>query len=209
MTRILIADDHPIIRHGIRQILSSAPDLQVAGETGCGRDLLEQARAVEHDAVVLDLSMPDTDGLDVLKQLKRERPRIPVVVLTIHSEDHYGIRSLRAGASGYLTKEAAGEELVAAVRKVAAGERYITGRIAERLVTQLSAPIDRPLHEALSDREFQVLRLLATGKSTREIAVALSLSVKTVSTYRARLLEKMRMKSIAELAAYATRHLDG
>lgn len=203
--RILIADDHPVVRQGICQILTAASGMLVVGEAANGFDLLDHARTIEHDLVLLDLSMPATDGLDILKQLKRERPKIPVVILTMCSADQFAIRALKAGAASYLMKESAPTDLVDAVRKVAAGGRYLTARVAEKLVDYLGGDAEKPLHEQLSDREFQVFRMIAAGKSTRHIAAELALSFKTVSTYRARIFEKMRMKSTAEVATYVVR----
>lgn len=203
---ILVADDHPIVRHGIRQIFAAADDMCVAEEAANGRELLDRARAVEHDLVLLDLSMPEMNGLDVLKQLKRERPKIPIVILTMYSETQFAIRALKAGAAGYLTKDTAPAELLNAVRKVVTGGRYLTPGVAERLAGYLTTDADKPLHEKLSDREYQVLRMIAAGKSTRSISTELALSVKTISTYRARIFEKMQMKSPAELAAYVVRN---
>jgi DNA-binding NarL/FixJ family response regulator len=206
MIKILVADDHPVVRHGIRRIVAEAGDMLVADEAANGRELLDRARTVDHDLVLLDLSMPETSGLDLLKQLKRERPKIPIVILTIYSESQFAIRALKAGAAGYLVKDSAPTELVAAVRKVVTGGRYLTPRLAERLAGYLTADADRPLHETLSDREYQVLRMIAAGKPTRQISTDLALSVKTISTYRARIFEKMQMKSTAELAAYVVRN---
>jgi len=203
---VLVADDHPIVRHGIRQIFAAADDLRVADEAASGSELLDRARAVEHDLVLLDLSMPEMSGLDVLKQLKRERPKIPIVILTIYSENQFAIRALKAGAAGYLTKDTDPAELLSALRKVATGGRYLTPGVAERLAGYLTGDADKPLHEKLSDREYQVLRMIAAGKSTRWISTELALSVKTISTYRARIFEKMQMKSPAELAAYVVRN---
>jgi two-component system invasion response regulator UvrY len=206
MIRIIVADDHPVVRQGIVQILAEAGDMAVAGQAANGRELLERARAVEHDVVLLDLSMPETDPLDLLKQLRRERPRVPVAILTMYDESQYAIRALRAGASAYLLKDSAPSDLVAAVRKVFDGGRYLSPLAAERLAGHLAGDAEQPLHDRLSDREFQVLRMIASGKSTRQIAAELSLGMKTVSTYRARIFEKMQMSSPAELAAYAVRH---
>ena len=204
--RILIADDHPVVRQGIRLIISSAGDIVVAAEASDGRELLEAARTIPHDVVLLDLSMPATDGLDLLKQLKRERPKTPILILTMSPEDQFAIRALKAGAAGYLMKESAPPELVSAIRRVMAGGRYLTPRVAEKLADHLASDSERPLHEMLSDREYQVMRMIAAGKPTRQIATELALSVKTLGTYRARIFEKMRMKSPAELAAYVVRN---
>jgi len=204
--RIVIADDHPVVRQGIRQIVGAAGDMQIADEATDGRELLQRARSTPHDLVLLDLSMPATDGLDVLKQLKRERPNVPVVILTMSPEEQFAIRALKAGAAGYLTKEGAPTELVAAIRKAVAGGRYLSAGVAEKLADHLVGNVEGPLHDGLSDREYQVMRMIAAGKPTRQIAEELALSVKTVSTYRARIFEKMRMRSPAELAAYVVRN---
>jgi two-component system, NarL family, invasion response regulator UvrY len=205
--RIFIADDHPIVRQGLRQIVATAGDMVITGEAATGLQLLEQARLVEHDVVLLDLSMPGMSGLDVVKQYKREHPKTPVVILTMYSEDQYAVRSLRAGASAYLMKDSAPTELVAAIRKVVSGGRYLTTSVAEKIAGHLAnGDSDTPLHTTLSDREYQVFRMIAAGRPTRTIAQELSLSVKTIGTYRARIYEKMRMKSPAELAAYVVRN---
>ena len=206
MIRILIADDHPVVRRGIRQIVDAAGDMLIADEAIDGRDLLQRARSTPHDLVLLDLSMPSTDGLDVLKQLKRERPKVPVLILTMCPEEQMAIRALKAGAAGYLMKEGAPIELVGAIRKAVAGGRYLSARVAEQLADHLAGNVEGPLHDRLSDREYQVMRMIAAGKPTRNIAEELALSVKTVSTYRARIFEKMRMRSPAELAAYVVRN---
>jgi two-component system invasion response regulator UvrY len=204
--RIVIADDHPVVRQGIRQIVGAAGDMLIADEATDGRELLQRARSTPHDLVLLDLSMPATDGLDVLKQLKRERPKVPVVILTISPEEQFAIRALKAGAAGYLMKEGVPIELVAAIRKAVAGGRYLSARVAEKLADHLVGNVEGSLHDGLSDREYQVMRMIAAGKPTRQIAEELALSVKTVSTYRARIFEKMRMRSPAELAAYVVRN---
>jgi DNA-binding NarL/FixJ family response regulator len=204
--RILVADDHPVVRDGIRQIVATAGDMLVVEEVDNGQVLLDQARTVEHDLVLLDLSMPDASGLDLLKQLKLERPKIPVVILTMYSESQFAVRALKAGAAAYLMKSSAAIELVDAVRKAVAGGRYITPSVAERLAGYLAADAEKPLHEKLSDREYQVLRMIAAGKATRRISTELKLSVKTIGTYRSRIFEKMKMKSPAELAAYVVRN---
>jgi len=203
MIKILIADDHAIVRRGLKQILAETPDMVVAGEAHNGQELLEKARGHQWDVVVLDISMPGRGGLDILKQLKSERPKLPVLMLTIHPEDQYAVRVLRAGASGYLTKESAPDHLVEAIRKVARGGKYISPHLAEKLAFNLEPLSEKPLHEALSDREFQVLRFIASGKTVKEIGEELSLSVKTISTYRTRILEKMKMRNNAELTHYA------
>ena len=206
MIRIIIADDHPIVRAGIKQIISEASDLIVADEAGDGHQLLSKVRAGSFAVVILDITMPNMDGLDVLKQLKIEKPELPVIVLSIHPEDQYALRVLKAGAAGYVTKASAPDELIDAIRKVHRGGKYISPSIAEKLAFQLSADFEEMPHEALSDREYQVLCLLASGKTVTEIADELALSVKTVSTYRARILEKMDMKNNAELIHYAVQN---
>lgn len=203
MIRVLIADDHPIVRQGLKQILSQEPEFSVCGEAQTSQDVLDLIRKQSWDVVILDISMPGRGGLDVLKDIKRERPKLPVLILSMHPEDQYAIRALRAGASGYVTKESAPEELVSAVRKIIRGGKYISPTLAERLALEIEAPTEKPPHELLSDREYQVLVMIASGKTVSQIADELSLSVKTISTYRARLLEKMKMKTNAELTHYA------
>lgn len=203
MIKVLIADDHPIVRRGMRQILSEVPDMQVAGEAVNAQETLEQVRAGGWHVLVLDITMPDRTGFDILKELKHEQPNLPVLVLTIHAEEQLAVRVLRAGASGYLNKENAPDELVKAIRKVVSGGKYISRGLAESLAIGLDTDSAQPPHEALSDREFQVMQLMASGKTLAEIAEELSLSTKTVSTYRTRLLEKMNFKTNAEIIRYA------
>jgi two-component system invasion response regulator UvrY len=206
MIRALIADDHAVVRQGLKQILGDTPEMLVAGEATTGQEVLDKVRAEAWDVVILDISMPDRSGLDVLKQLKSERPKLPVLVLSMHSEDQYAVRVLKAGASGYLTKDSAPDELVKAIRKVVSGGRYVSSFLAEKLAFEIGTDSSRLPHETLSDREFQVLRLIAAGKSVTEIAAELSLSVKTVSTYRTRMLQKMNLGTNAELIYYAIRN---
>lgn len=203
MIRVLIADDHAVVRQGLKQILGDTPTMLVAGEATNGQEVLAKVRAETWDVVVLDISMPDRNGLDVLKELKAERPKLPVLMLSMYPEDQYAMRALKAGASGYLAKDSAADELVRAIQRVVAGGRYVSPHLAEKLAFEIGADSSKLPHETLSDREFQVLRLIAAGKSAKDIAAELSLSVKTVSTYRARLLEKMGLGSNAELIHYA------
>jgi DNA-binding NarL/FixJ family response regulator len=206
MIRALVADDHAVVRRGLKELLTESREVAVMGEAATAQEVMDQVRRGRWDVVVLDLNLPDRSGLDVLRELKQERPQLPVLILTICSEDQFAIRALRAGASGYLTKESAPEELVDAVRRVVRGGKYISPALAERLALWVGADGERPPHETLSDREFQVFRLLASGRTVSQAAESLHLSVKTVSTYRARLLEKMNMKTNAELTLYAVRN---
>ncbi len=203
MLRILIADDHPIVRRGLKQIIEEAPDLVVAGEAGDGVEALARARSDAFDVVLLDITMPVKSGIDALTQLKRERPRLPVLMLSMHPEEQYAVRALRAGASGYLAKDSAPEELVAAIRKVSRGGRYVSASLAEHLASLVLREDEQPAHDTLSDREYQVMCLLASGETVSEIARELALSVKTVSTYRARVLDKLQLRNNAELMRYA------
>lgn len=203
MIKVLIADDHPIVRQGLKQILSEIPDMMVAGEAVNGQQTLDQARAGGWDVLVLDITMPDRSGFDILKQLKHEKPNLPVLMLSIHAEEQFAVRVLKAGASGYLTKENAPSELVVAIRKVVAGRKYISQSLAELLAFNLDESANRPPHAFLSDREFQVMQMMASGKTLAAMARELSLSTKTISTYRARLLEKMNLKTNAEVIRYA------
>ena len=203
MIKILIADDHAIVRRGLKQILEDTPTIVVADEAGTGKEVLEKISEKEYDVVVLDISLPDKSGLDILKQLKSQKPKLPVLILSIYPEEQYAERVLKAGASGYLTKESAPEELITAIKKVSAGGKYITASLAEKLAVNLDIKTDIPLYETLSDREFQVMCLISSGKTQKEIGAELTLSIKTISTYRYRILEKMRMKSNAELTRYA------
>jgi two-component system invasion response regulator UvrY len=203
MIRILIADDHPIVRAGLKQVIADAPDMTVADEAADGHEVLAKVRQGDFDVVLLDLSIPGLSGLDALKQVKSEKPNLRVLILSVHPEDQYAVRVLRAGAWGYVTKASAPEQLIAAIRRVHEGRRYVSPALAERLAEQLQPGAATMPHESLSDREYQVLCLLASGKTVTEIADALALSVKTVSTYRSRILEKMGMRSNAELTHYA------
>jgi DNA-binding NarL/FixJ family response regulator len=211
MIRVLICDDHLIVRQGIRQILADAGDIEPAGEAGDGPEALAWVRRAAQagalpDVVLLDIAMPQRDGLDVLKALKDEFPRLPVLILSTYPDRQYAVRSLKLGAAGYLNKSADSEQMIAAIRKLAGGGLFITPAIAEQLAGALGAGAARPAHEALSHREYQVFRLLAAGRSVGEIAEQLVLSPNTVSTYRARILEKTGVRNDVELALYAVRH---
>jgi two-component system invasion response regulator UvrY len=203
LIKILIADDHRIVREGLKQILAETPDMVVADEANNAQEVLKKVWANEYDVLLLDISMPGRSGLDILKQLKSDRPKLSVLVLSMYSEEQYALRALKAGASGYMTKESATDELIEAIRKVSTGRKYISPSVAERLAFSLESGDERPPQETLSDREFQVMCMIASGKTIKAIAEELSLSIKTVSTYRSRILEKMRMKNNAELTHYA------
>lgn len=206
MIKILVADDHAIVREGLKQILVETSDIVVAGEASDGNQALNQVRKGDYDLVLLDIAMPGMSGLEVLKQLKSERPDLPVLMLSMYPEEQYAVRTLKAGASGYLTKESAPDELIAAIRKVCMGGKYVTSSLAENLAFYLEMDSDRPAHELLSDREYQVMLMIGSGKRVKEIADELSLSVKTISTNRSRALRKMGMKTNAELTYYAIKH---
>jgi DNA-binding NarL/FixJ family response regulator len=203
MIKVLIADDHPLARRGLRDIFEDEDDIEVAGEAENGRLMLEQLRQGTYDVVMMDLSMPGLSGLDLLKQLKSEKPRLPVLVVTMHPERRYAVRALKAGASGYINKGSAPEEILAAVRKLAQGGKYASSSLTESLVRRIDEPDDKAPHELLSDREFQVLCMIASGMTVSEIAHKLSLSVNTISTYRTRILTKMDMENNAQLTQYA------
>jgi len=205
MIRVLIADDHAIVRDGLKQIFKETTDIIVAGEAANGIEVIDKIKFEQYDLVVLDISMPGRGGLDVLKYIKLHNPTLPVLVLSMYSEDQYAVRVLRAGASGYLTKESAAEQLISAVRRISEGHKYVSLDLAEKLADSLDTNHRKSGHEALSDREFQVLRLIGSGMTVGEIAEELSLSVKTISTNRTRILEKMGMKNNAELICYAIR----
>jgi len=201
--RILITDDHAVVRQGLRLILADHFKKAVFGEARNATEALARVWKEKWDVVVLDITMPGRSGLEVLKEIKRSRPKLPVLVLSMHPEDQFAVRLLKAGAAGYLTKESAGEELVGAIKKVVGGGRYISPSLAERMASYLTIDVQKAPHERLSDREFLILRMFASGKQVSQIAEELSLSVSTVSTYRARILEKMDMKNNAQLTHYA------
>jgi two-component system invasion response regulator UvrY len=206
MIRVLIADDHAIVRQGLKQILSETDDLVIAGEAEDGSEALMLARQTAWDVFLLDVSMPNRNGIDTLKQLRKEFPRLPVLILSMHPEEQYAVRALKAGASGYLTKQSAPEQLVNAIRQVANGKKYVSPSVALQLAEAISDNSEKKPHERITDREYQVLTLIASGKTLTQVADALNLGVATVSTYRARLLEKMGLRSTAELIRYGLEH---
>ena len=206
MIRILVADDHSVVRQGIVQIMSGHTDVQVVGEAEDGFAAVEMAKPSFCDVVLLDISMPGKNGLEVLKEIKANHPSIQVLMLSMYPEEQYALRALRLGASGYLTKSSAPDELMSALRKVAIGGKYVTTSLAEKLASNWNLDTERQRHELLSDREFQVMCLIASGNTISEIAAELNLSVKTISTYRSRILEKMDMDNNAELIHYAIKN---
>jgi DNA-binding NarL/FixJ family response regulator len=201
--KILIADDHAVVRQGLKQILADEFSRAAFGEAGTAQEAIAKVWENEWDVVVLDITMPGRTGLEVLAEIRKSRPHLPVLVLSMHPEDQFAMRVLKSGAAGYMTKESAPEALVGAIKKVLAGGRYVSPALAEQMASYLGTDVQKPPHERLSDREFLVLRLIASGKTVSQIAGELALSVKTISTYRARILEKMLMSSNAELTHYA------
>ncbi len=206
MIRVLIADDYPIVRLGIKALIQGEADMEVAGEAGSADELLRLAARLDYDVVLTDFIMPDKDGLEILQDLEKLGPGLPVLVMSVHPEDQYGVRALRAGAAGYITKGGGAAELLLAIRRVASGRKYVSPELAEVLATRLNNSEQAAPHEKLSEREYAVLCMLASGKTTGDIARHLSLSVKTVSTYRTRTLKKLRLRTNADLIAYAIRH---
>ena len=206
MIKILIADDHFLIREGLKKILKTEPDLEIAGEASNAQEIMQLVRSLAIDVLVLDISLPGKSGLDVLADVRIEKPKLPVLILSMHSEDRFAVRTIKSGAAGYLTKGSAADELVNAIRKVSRGEKYISESLAQRLAKNVeSAPKKLP-HEALSEREFQIFHLLAVGKNLSEIAEVLSIAHSTVQTYRQRIFEKMGLKSNAQVIHYAATH---
>jgi two-component system, NarL family, invasion response regulator UvrY len=203
MIKVAVIDDHAVVREGLKRIISESPGMVVTAEAGDGYEAIKIIQNEPCDVVLLDITMPNKNGLDVLKQLHSESPRLPVLVLSVHSEDQYAVRVLRAGAAGYLTKESAPSKLVQAIRKVVRGGKYVSPTLAEKLVLDLDSDSSKAPHEMLSDREYQVLCMIASGKTVTMIAEELALSVKTISTYRVRIIEKLNMKNNAELTRYA------
>lgn len=204
--RVFIADDHPVVRQGLKQMLGAEEDLTVAGEASNGHEAIELCERIAWDVAVIDYNMPGKGGVDLVKELRHRCPHRPVLVLSIYPEDQYALRVLKAGAAGYITKESAAEELVNAIRKVARGGRFVSTALGERLAQELAGDGDQPLHRKLSDREYQIMWLIASGKTVGEIAEQLFLSPNTVSTYRARILQKLDLKNNSELMRYAIHH---
>jgi DNA-binding NarL/FixJ family response regulator len=206
MIRIVIADDHTIMREGLKRILEDVEDIEIAGEAVDGFEALAQVRQGGFDLLLLDLSMPGRSGVDLIRQIRDEAPKLPILILTMHEEEQYAVRAIRAGAHGYLTKESAGTQLVSAIRKVASGRPYISIEVAEQLALNIMTPSEDLPHKHLSNREFEVFSLLVSGKSITEIAELLHLSAKTVSTHKTRLMQKMNMNSLSEMVQYAVAH---
>jgi DNA-binding NarL/FixJ family response regulator len=206
MIRVVIADDHTIVREGLKQLLLAASDLEVAGEARDGHEVLERVRNSDFDVLLLDMSMPGKSGMELIRQVKGEKPKLRILVLSMHAEHQYAVRAIKAGASGYLTKDSASRELVSAIRKVASGGAFISPEVAEALALGAMPQAEGPPHATLSDREYQVFRMLVAGKSVSDIAAELNLSAKTVSTHKARLMEKMALDNQAELVRYAIKH---
>ena len=206
MIKVLIADDHPIVRAGLKQVIEKSPDMKVAGEALNGQEVLESVSRERWDIVILDFSMPGRSGLDVIKEIRRERPSLPILVLSMHPEAELAPRLLKAGVAGYLMKESATTELVNAIRRIHSGGRYVSPALAEKLAGDLAIATGKQRHELLSDREYQVLLFIAEGRTAQEIAMELSLSIKTVRTYRDRVMEKLSLKNDVELSHYVTEH---
>jgi len=204
--KILLTDDHALIRRGLRQVVLEAFGNAVIGEAQNAQEALDQIRKQDWDVVVMDITMPGRSGIDILRDIKLARPALPVLILSMHGEEQFGRRVLKAGAAGFIAKQSAPDELVKAIRKVLSGGKYISGSLAERLASDMTANAETPLHETLSDREFQVMCMFASGKTNGQVAEDLSLSVKTITTYRSRILEKMNLKNNAELTHYAIKN---
>ena len=206
MTRIVVADDHTIVREGLKQILAAAEDFEVVGEARDGHEVMARVRELEFDLLLLDMSMPGKSGIELIKQVRSEKPKLKILVLSMHEEHQYAVRAIRAGASGYLTKESASRQLVEAIRKVAGGGAFISSEVAQELALGAMPDAKGPPHASLSDREFQVFLMIASGKAISDIAEQLNLSVKTVSTHKANILQKMNMSTPGELIRYAIAH---
>lgn len=204
--RIIIADDHGIFREGLKQVIARTTNMNVAGEAADGQELLGKLRGGEYDLVILDISLPGRSGLDILAEIKTIRPKLPVLILSMHPEEQYALRALKTGAAGYLTKGSSSFELIDALQKIAMGKKYVSSSMAEMLACRLDSGINGPLHELLSDREFQVMRMIAAGATPKKIAEELTVGIKTVNTYRVRILQKMEMTCNADLTRYSIQH---
>jgi two-component system, NarL family, invasion response regulator UvrY len=204
--KIIIADDHSVVRQGLKQIISEISDMEISDEAENGNELFQKVLKKHYDIIVLDIKMPGTNVIDLIKNIKLHKPHVPILVLSMYPEEQYAVRVLKAGASGYLTKESAPRDLVSAIQKISSGGKYISAKLAEQLADQLGDDGDKPKHETLSDREYQVFRMISSGKSVKGISEELNLSEKTVSTYRSRVLQKMDLKNNAELTHYAFKH---
>jgi len=206
VTRVLIVEDHQIVREGLKKIISEAGEMIVTDEVTNGAEALAKIDSQEYDLVLLDLSLPGRNGLDVLKHIRSHKPDLPVLVISVYPEEDYGVRVLKAGASGYLSKGSAASDLITAMRKVVRGEKYLSAKLADKVIGSLRRNHELSPHETLSNREYQVFRLIASGKTVSEISLEMSLSVKTISTYRMRILAKMKLKNNADLTRYAVQH---
>jgi DNA-binding NarL/FixJ family response regulator len=206
MIRIVLADDHTIVREGLKQLLLAADGLEIVGEARDGHEAIKAVRELDFDLLLLDMSMPGKSGIELIKQVRAEKPKLRILILSMHEEQQYAIRAIRAGASGYLTKESASRQLVEAIRKVASGGAFISAEVAEQLALGAMPDAKGALHESLSDREFQVFRMIAEGESVSDIAERLHLSVKTVSTHKSNIMQKMRMETVGDLIRYALAH---
>ena len=206
MIRVLLADDHTMFREGLKQVLAREEDITVAAEAGNGAETLLLLREHQVDVLILDISMPGMSGLDVLGELRREKPALPILVLSMHPEEQYAVRAIKAGASGYLTKQSAPEQLVTAIRVVAQGKKYVSTTVAMQLADAIAGDSEKPLHELLTDREFEVFRLIAAGRPLTQIAEELNLAVATISTFRSRIIEKTGLRSNAEMIRYGIEH---
>lgn len=206
MIRVLIADDHTIVRKGLKEILADNPNIEVMGEAGNGEEVLNEISIRDYDVLLLDITMPVRSGLDIIKESKKIKPQLNILVLSMHPEEHYALRALREGASGYLTKSSAPDELLGAIEKVSTGGRYITLALAEKMASDIGKGIEKPLHCTLSNREYEVMCMIASGKTITDIAKQMMLSVKTVSTYRSRVIEKLNLKTNADIIRYALQY---
>lgn len=204
--KLLIVDDHAVVREGLKQIISSTRDIAVAGEAGTGHEAIRMSRQLDYQIMLLEIALPDKNGIEVLKQIKKESPQVAVIMFSIHREDQYAVRAHKSGASGFLNKQCSASQIISAIRQVAAGQKYVSPELAQELANNLNQEYEGALHKTLSDREFQTLTMIASGKSVSDIAKELSLSVKTISEYRARLLFKMKLRHNAELTHYAIKN---